>query len=405
MPTMKIQRGLRYKLHPTPEQVQRFEHFAGVSRLIYNLALEQRRDFWRQHKATVGTHISHTTQSREVTALRAAYDWIEEVPSDCAGYAIRDLDRAFQSFFSGRSGYPRFRRKGDRDGFRLKGVTTAVRTLNAKWAELRVPKLGWVKMRLTRPLIGQVRNVQIVREGGSWFASFAAEWEQEQPTTEPASVGIDRGVASTLSLSNGEHIQAPDNTAPQRRIARAKQTLSRRKRGSKRYAAQRAKLARLTSKAARIRSDWCHRVSTDIARRFGLVAIEALNIKGMTASASGTVEEPGRNVAQKRRLNRSILEQSWGKFAALLDYKLAERGGILVSVPAAYTSQTCAACGVVDGKSRESQSVFRCVHCGHEDNADRNAALEILRRSTSGLDVEAGVARPSKRQPKESANA
>lgn len=402
---MKISRGLRYRLEPTPEQVERFEQFAGVCRLVFNLAWEQRSTFWRQHRATTGKPITFAGQCRELTALRAEFDWIAAVPTDATTYALRDLDRAFQSFFAGRARYPTPRKKGDRDGFRVKGRETRVRVLNAKWAEAWIPKIGWVKLRLSRPIRGEIRNLQISRAGGQWFAALSCEWEQEDTVPLAASAGIDRGIARTLTLSTGEHMQAPDTTRLLARRKRAQRVLARRKKGSRRYAAQRRKVAGLTAKMARIRTDWCHRASTDISNRFGLVAIEALNIKGMTASAAGTIEAPGKNVAQKRGLNRSILDQSWGKFATLLDYKLAERGGLLISVPAAYTSQTCAACGAVDAKSRESQSTFRCVHCGHTDNADRNAACEILRRSTAFMGVEAGVARPSKRQPQENAYA
>ena len=139
-----------------------------------------------------------------------------------------------------------------------------------------------------------------------------------------------------------------------------------------------------------MRKHWAHLTTTDIARRFGVVALEDLNIKAMTASAGGTVEEPGRNVRQKAGLNRSILNQAWGQLGEMLEYKLEAAGGRLIYVPSAYTSQTCQACGVIDAKNRESQSVFACVHCGHRDHADTNAALEIRRRSTALLLAEGG---------------
>lgn len=401
MSPARINRGFRYRLAPTADQGQLFEQTAGVCRLVYNLAWEQRRDFWRQHQANTGRSISFQSQGLEIKTLRSDFDWIKAVPSDSLYYALRDLHQAFANFFSGRASYPRPRRKGDRDGFRFRGTSTEIRPLNGKWAEVWVPKIGWVKLRLTRAMKGEIRNAQITRDGGHWYVAFSCEWEQEGATHLSASVGIDRGIARTLTLSTGEHMQAPDTASLLPRRKRAQRVLARRKKGSNRYAAQRRKVAAINSKMARIRTDWCHRTSTDIASRFGLVAIEALNIGALTASAAGTIEAPGKNVAQKRGLNRSILEQCWGKFAQHLDYKLAERGGLLISVPAQFTSQTCASCGVVDARSRESQAVFRCVACGHEDNADTNAAKEILRRSTSGLDVEGQTIGPAKRQPQE----
>jgi putative transposase len=224
--------------------------------------------------------------------------------------------------------------------------------------------------------------------------SAVAEIEAVAVEPSAAVVGIDRGITQTLTFSTGEHLQARDTVALNARIRRARRGLARRKRGSVRYAVARRGLSALTGKAARIRSDWTHRASRDIAGRFGLVAIEALNIKGMTASGAGTVAEPGRRIRQKAGLNRSILEQCWRQFADRLDYKLTERGGVLISVPAAYTSQTCASCGVVDARSRKSQAAFECVHCDHTDNADVNAAKEILRRSTALMGVEGSHWRP-----------
>lgn len=391
-------RGLRYRLQPTPSQAERLDRWVGVVRLTYNLAWEQRRDFRRQYRKATGRSISFASQCAEIKDLRAAYDWIADAPADAQHAAMKDLDDAFRAFWEGRTEYPRPRRRGVNDSLRLRGREIAIEPLNRKWAKVRLPKLGWVKFRLTRPVAGDLRYVTVSRVSGQWLVTFTC---RQEVTAEPAAaqVGIDRGVARTITLSNGEHFNAPDQSELTERRKRAQRVLARMTMGSGRRAAQKARVAALSARAARIRTDWCHRTSTDISRRFGLVAIEALNIKGMTASAAGTLAEPGRNVAQKRGLNRSILEQCWGKLALQLDYKLTARGGTLISVPAAYTSQTCSACGVVDRESRKSQAVFACVHCGHTMNADWNAALEILRRSTSELGVEGHVIGPTKRQP------
>lgn len=389
-----MRRGFVFRVQPSRAQERRLIGWIGATRFVYNLAFEQRRDFWRQHLRATGRRINWASQSLEVSQLRTEHDWIADVPRVCLEQALRDLDKAYGAFFSGRSKYPSPRKRGVNDAIRFQAKDVSVIRLNAKWAAVRLPKIGLVKFRATREMLGDLLNVTVSLKGGAWFVSFAREIEATALAPSAGAVGIDRGIAQTLTLSTGEHVQAPDVSALNKRIARARRILSRRKRSSGRYAAQRAKLTALTSRAARIRRDWSHRASTDVARRFGLVAIEGLNIKSMTASAAGTLAEPGRNVPQKRGLNRSILEQSWGMFATMLDYKLAERGGILVTVPAAYTSQTCAACGVIDARSRKSQAVFECVACGHADNADVNAAKEILRRSTALMDVEGLHQRP-----------
>lgn len=390
-----LHRASRYELKPTSAQAHSLREWVGVTRLVYNLALEQRRDFWRQYRRKTGSSLTWIAQSREITALRAEFPWIAAVCRNSLDQAVRDLELAFAAFFAGRSGFPGYRAKGENDSFRLRPEDFSVRRLNAKWSAIRVSKIGWIKFRDTRAMMGRALSATVSFKGGQWIVSVLRGIDHEASASARPHVGIDRGIARTVTLSTGEFIQTPDNQAVLTRHARAQRALARCRKGSARRSVQKARAAALSARMARIRTDWCHRTSTDIARRFGVVAIEDLKIKNMTASAAGTIEAPGRNVRQKAGLNRSILEQSWGRFAQMLDYKLTERGGTLISVPAAYTSQTCASCGVVDARSRKSQAVFNCVHCDHTDNADVNAAKEILRRSTAWLGVEGSRFEPA----------
>lgn len=376
-----MHRGFRFRLYPAADQAETLVEWIGVTRLVYNLALEQRRDFWRQYRATTGKSISWGQQSLEVTALRREFDFIGAVPRTCLEYALRDLDKAFGSFFRG-GGYPAFRRKGVHQSVRLAWKDLARRDLNARWSEVRLPRVGWVKYRRSRQIDGDVMNVTVQVTDQRWEVVFAAD-VASAPIACHGVVGIDRGVATTLSLSNGEHIRLPDLTVLEQRKRRAQRVLARRKRGSGRNAKQRRAVARVIAKIARVRAHHLHVASTGIARRFELVVLEKLNVRGMTASARGTIEQPGRRVAQKRGLNRSILAQGWSIFASQLEYKLEAAGGRLIYVPAAYTSQTCAECGVVDARSRKSQAVFECVACDHRDHADTNAARNIMRGSTA----------------------
>jgi len=379
-----VHRGFRFDLHPTPAQAETLGQWIGVVRLVYNLAFEQRRDFWRHFQANEGRSISLASQGRELTMLRAEYDWIAAVPQSGLEAALNDLDRAFAAFFRG-GGYPRPRRLGVNDSIRFRGREVAVRALNAKWGEAKLPKIGWVKFRLTRPIPPAVKTATVARSEGPWQIAFACDiGEAPAKLSVLPVVGVDRGVANTLSLSTGEHIRLPDTERLERRRRKAQRILARRKRGSRRYAKQRQRIARLHSRVARARTHHLHVASTGLARRFGVVALEALDVKAMTTRARD------KGVRQKAGLNRSILAQGWTRFAAMLEYKLEAAGGRLVYVPAAFTSQTCSACGVVDRASRKSQAAFACVHCGHEAHADTNAALEIRRRSTALLLAEAG---------------
>lgn len=349
---------------------------AGAARFVYNLALEQRRDFWRQAKAA-GVRLCHPQQTRELTILRQEVDWLGAVHVTALQQALLDLDRAYAKFFSRLSGYPTFRTAARNASFRHVAREVSVRQVSGRWAMIRVPKLGWVKMRITRPIAGRVLSVTFLRDALGWHAAIASEIDHDTAPSALPRVGLDRGVANTVALSTGELLSTSDTARLERRKKRAQRILTRRRRGSNRYRKQRQRLSRITAKIARVRADWRHKATSDIARRFGLVAMEDLNTAGMTRAGPG-----------KRGLNRSIIEQGWGAFATVLSYKLEERGGALVKVNPAYTSQECSACGTIDKASRESQSSFACRHCGFAAHADTNAALNILRRSTASMRAE-----------------
>src|SRR5215211_5691493 len=199
-----LARGYRFKLRPTAEQEALFRQFAGVCRLVYNLALEQRRDWWRHYERETGSKLTYVAQARQLTDLRAGFDWIRAVYVSCQQQALRDLDKAFANFFAGRACYPSPRKKGINDAFRFPGREIEVRRLNGKWSAARLPKIGWVKFCDTRPIRGEVKNVTITGGADGWHVAFACEIEHDAPENFRPTVGIDRGVAATLALSTGE---------------------------------------------------------------------------------------------------------------------------------------------------------------------------------------------------------
>ena len=372
-----IRRVFRFKLTPTAEQESKFQQFVGVTRLVYNLAFEQRRDWWRQYLANTGGQLNYVSQSRQVTQLRAGTPWIAEVPSSCLTQALRDLDKAYANFFSGRSGYPTPRKRGLNDSCRFQAKDIAVRKTNRRWGAVWIPKIGWIKFRQSREIHGSLVNATVLCDALGWFISFVCSQPTQAPANDNPAIGIDRGIASTLALSDGTSMSIPLAGCVEKRLRRARRILARRKRGSARRYKQLLRVRKLCARRKRVRYDWLHRTSTHVARRYGTVVLEDLKIANMTASGRG-----------KRGLNRSILEQGWGIFATMLAYKLEERGGTLIKVNPAYTSQTCSDCGVIDSGSRKSQASFVCTSCGFALNADHNAAINILRRSTSDLPVE-----------------
>jgi putative transposase len=399
-----IFRGYKFRLYPTDEQEKLLGQFSGVCRFVYNLALEQRRDWWRLFKENTGSSISYASQNRELTDLRREAEWISAVPSDFLQYALRDLDRAYQNFFSGRAEYPTPRKRGMNDAFRFAFSRSRWHKLNDKWGIIRIPKIGEVKFRLARDIPGAAKNVTITSDALGWHVVFNVEVEHEAPENFGPAVGIDRGIVRTLALSDGSFRDMPREQLKliDRRARKHQKKLSRCKRGSNRRAATRKLLARTRAKAARLRLHWNHVTSTEIAGAFGVVVIEDLKSSNMTASAKGTLAEPGRNVRQKSGLNRAILETGWYQWATFAAYKLDERGGKLCKVPAPGTSIGCRECGCVEKSNRKSQAVFHCGSCGHRENADTHAARNILKAGTQPASRIA-VRRPTKRELKRTA--
>jgi putative transposase len=154
--------------------------------------------------------------------------------------------------------------------------------------------------------------------------------------------------------------------------------LSRKNRFSRNWQKQKRRIARLHWRIANVRKDALHKTTTAISKNHAMVVIEDLAVGSMSRSARGTAEEPGRNVRAKAGLNKSILDQGWGEFRRQLEYKQAWRGGDVIAVDPRHTSQTCSECGHVSSENRPSQARFACVACGHEANADLNAACNIL---------------------------
>ena len=377
-------RGFTYRLQPSPEQAVQMDRFAGVCRLVWNIALEQRRDHWRRYQARTGNNLNYVTQARELTELRKEVGFVRAVHVTPLQRVLRALDEAYRKAWKGQGGYPRPKKKGVNDTFSFAGREVRIEKLNAKWSRIRLPKIGWVKYRSTRPVKGSVREVTVMRTVLGWQVSICCLLDGGQPDNR-LTVGVDRGVTVPLMLSDGTAYGSelkPRVEKIERRIIRAQRTASRRKHGSRRYAKSQRRVASLKAMQARIRKDWAHKATTDITRRYGGVVVERLRTRNMTAKATLS------GVAQKRGLNRAILNVGWHQIETMLGYKAAR----FEKIDPAYTSQTCAACGHADSRSRKNQASFVCTSCGHRDNADRNAAINIRQRGNTALkDVEGEV--------------
>jgi putative transposase len=252
-----------------------------------------------------------------------------------------------------------------------------VKRLNRRFGRVWVPKVGWVRFHLSRPVPAGVKSYRVTRDrAGRWHVAFAHVPDPIAGPGDRSVVGIDRGVAVSAALSTGELLHAPGlSRGEAKRLKVLQQRLVRAQRGSNRRARTKLAIANLQAREADRRKDWVEKATTDIARRFDTIRIEVLDVHAMTRTARGTVEQPGVRVAQKRGLNRAISRSGWGLLAARLQHKAYGR---VEQIPAAFTSQRCSACGHVAPGNRKSQAVFECEACtAGRCNADVNAARNI----------------------------
>ncbi len=206
---VKERKAALFRLYPTHEQTAQMSQIAGACRFIYNLALEQRRDWYRP-----GRKFSFASQCREVTLLRAEVEWLNAAPVHTLQQALRDLERAYQNWWAKRAAAPTPRKKGVNDSFRFPDpVSLRVERTGTSSGRIKLPKLGWVKLRGWQALPGEISDITISRRAGQWFAAVQCEREVDEPVASalPA-VGIDMGVTIFAALSDGSAI-APANPA------------------------------------------------------------------------------------------------------------------------------------------------------------------------------------------------
>ena len=394
-----VYRRHRYRIYPTTAQVERLTAWKNALRWLWNLALEQRLMAHERRCKVDRKYPSAFDQINELTELRAELPWLADVPRNVSAQLLTGLDLAWQKCFKKLSSAPRWKRKGF-DSVAICESHAAVFSIGVD--SITFPKLGPLRAVIHRPPAGTPKTCSIVQDGDAWFVTITCEREIADPTpsTKPA-VGIDRGVVNILADSNGRLVPNPRSfEKTQAKVARAQRAQARKKKGSKNRAKARLKVARLLRKTRWQRDAVLNRESKHYAKNHGTVFVERLDIRSMTKSARGTVEEPGTKVAQKSGLNRAILPSGMGIFVKMLRYKVVPEGGCVTDVAAAYSSQECAKCNHVSSESRRSQSEFECVACGHRANADVNAAQVILSRGNHGEEVCGGKAarEPPKKQ-------
>jgi putative transposase len=384
-----VRRSYKFLLRPTSRQDAALSACLEDTRQLYNAALEERREAWRMGRQRV----TFNSQDAQLKAIRA--DDPERYGRwsfNCERAAIRRLDRAFQGYFKRvkagqKPGYPRFKGRGwwdsiewpDKDGARWDSIP------HPKVTRVYLKGIGHVRVHRHRPVKGRIKTITTKREGGRWYVMLSCDDVPAEPLAPTDSaVGIDLGLLSFLTTSDGTHIANPRHLAANTELLRAAhRALSRKKRGSSRREKAVRKIARLHGKVRRQRLDHAHKTALMLVREYDSIVHEKLQIANMTRRPKPCPDGNGgyqpNGVAAKSGLNKSINDAGWGIFLRVLSAKAESAGRQVIAVDPRHTSQRCAHCGHTSAGNRVTQAQFRCLACGHQAHADVNAASNILR--------------------------
>ncbi len=376
---MLILKAYKFRLEPTPEQSQRLRQLCGCARFVWNLGLaETKRILDSGEKLPSAFELN-----RMITVWKKMpeYIFLQDAYTDNLQQKLKDLHTAWKRCFDKKlaAKAPVWKRKNEgRDSIRFVNFEKYCCLENRR---VKLPSgLGWVKFRQSQRVNGKIKNATISQLAGQWYISFQVEIETAEPNhTSTTIVGLDAGVAKLATLSDGTVFEPVNSFQKnQKKLARLQRQLSRKVRFSNNWQKQKRKIQRLHSRIANIRRDYLHKVTTTVSKNHAMIVIEDLKVSNMSKSAASTVSQPGRNVRAKSGLNRTILDQGWYEMRRQLEYKQLWRGGQVLAVPPAYTSQRCACCGHTAKENRLSQSKFVCQVCGYTANADVNGARNIL---------------------------
>ena len=383
-------RGHIIELTPNNTQATHLKKACGVARFTYNWALAQWKKQYEQDKnyrdecqakgITIDENrLNKPSQGKlrkQLNAIkREKYPFMLEVTKCSPQLAIMQLGDAFKRFFKGESKYPQFRKKGVNDRFSLSNDQFKLKSKNNK-PHIQIPNLGLVRMTEHLRYNGKILSAKVFTKGGKWFVSVAVELSE---TTKPLpktnkSVGIDLGITSLATLSDGTKIQAPKPLKNKlKKLQRLSKSLSRKQKGSNNREKAKTKLSRLHYKISCIRKDFTHKLTTQLVKSYDVICIENLNVKGMV---------------KNRKLARSIHDLGFYEFKRQLIYKANQWGKTVKEVDRFYpSSKTCSNCGFIMAKENLILTVrhWICPSCHANHDRDINASINILNQADKVL--------------------
>jgi putative transposase len=393
---MLIRKAYKFRLKTDQEIEGKLAQFAGCCRFLWNKALalnlrrlnEKQPLMWYRELAFWLTFWKRTEE----------HQFLKQTHSQPLQQTLKQLERAFKDGFDTKQPLkriPKFKRKFSGDSFSY--------PQGFKFDNRRVylPKIGWVGFYKSQNIEGAQKNLTVKREADGWYISVQVELEVANPKHSSEScIGIDLGVSRFATLSTGEYYKPLHSFRKhETKLVKLQRNLSRKVKLSNNWRKQKRKIAKHHRKIRNCRNDYIHQITREISKNHAFVFLEDLTIKNMSKSERGSPEVPGRNVKQKSRLNKSILDQAWGIFCNLLRYKLSWLGGVLQFVNPRYTSQKCPKCLYIDPENRLCQSQFKCLKCLYENNADLVGALNILAAGLAAIACQANPRRGRQQEP------
>jgi IS605 OrfB family transposase len=379
-----IRKAFKFRLKLTSETDNKLVNYVGGCRFVWNKALALNLDRLNQKQPI----LRYEELNFWATLWKQSdeYGFLKDLPSQVLQQKLKDLDKAFMDAFDKKQTnkrIPVFKKKGLSDSFRYpQGFK-----INQDTNQVFLPKIGWIGYRNSRKIIGIPKNITVSRKGKHWYISIQTEYETNQLLHESTTiVGIDMGIKRFATLTDGTVYQ-PLNSfkSKSEKLAKLQCKLKNKKKFSSNWKKVKAKITKCHEKIANARKDYLHKVSTEICENQAVIVIEDLRVKNMSKSAKGSIDKPGKKVAQKSGLNKSILDQGWSMFFQMLDYKQDWNGGMVLKVPAHHTSQECPACHHVSANNRLTQAEFVCIECGFMANADDVGAINVLTRGHMAL--------------------